>query len=567
MKDFAKSTNWFGWIFFNKNIPLISPILIKIRQRKLRKIIRGYRILEDKYKKFPLLALREALNEKIFNEKSNYYSPLIFNNSINNSKLICKHFFLKILFTRKAYFPSLNIEILYSIGNKSKLIYPLPRIYRVYLEDQNISINHFLSDILWIFYQLVFFFYGVIFGLKYIFVNLYYLIFNKRKLSLFKSQEFIYFNNLSKDSLPTYEETSLKSNFINWYIENNRFQCPEIITHNLEDVKEFKFKSKRILFKSYLEKFDSFNNLFNFLIWFLSSTSLCILDLFRGRWWHLLLFYEALIASIIKFQNKDKIARDYFFHNSNFIYRPMWTYEAEKKGSNINLFFYSTNYTRIHNKENIDDNFVHYYIRESMWPNYYVWDKYDKEYFEKNILNTPNFIIAKSISIENGVRCNINKDKKNLFIFDVQPYREIFTTTWLNVYDQYAYDAINAIKFLKDIVTASEDLNIKLYVKRKRNIGSLAHPAYLKILNKLYHNKKISLVDPKVNATNMIEKSNAVISMPFTSTAHIAKELNIPSIFYDSSGLVKTDILQTHNIKFISDTNSLKKWLIMVFNN
>ena len=119
MKDFAKSTNWFGWIFFNKNIPLISPILIKIRQRKLRKIIRGYRILEDKYKKFPLLALREALNEKIFNEKSNYYSPLIFNNSINNSKLICKHFFLKILFTRKAYFPSLNIEILYSIGNKS----------------------------------------------------------------------------------------------------------------------------------------------------------------------------------------------------------------------------------------------------------------------------------------------------------------------------------------------------------------------------------------------------------------------------------------------------------------
>ena len=104
-------------------------------------------------------------------------------------------------------------------------------------------------------------------------------------------------------------------------------------------------------------------------------------------------------------------------------------------------------------------------------------------------------------------------------------------------------------------------------MKRKRNIGSLAHPAYLKILNKLYHNKKISLVDPKVNATNMIEKSNAVISMPFTSTAHIAKELNIPSIFYDSSGLVKTDILQTHNIKFISDTNSLKKWLIMVFNN
>ena len=43
--------------------------------------------------------------------------------------------------------------------------------------------------------------------------------------------------------------------------------------------------------------------------------------------------------------------------------------------------------------------------------------------------------------------------------------------------------------------------------------------------------------------------------------------LNIPSFFYDSSGLIRTDILQTHNIKFINDINSLKKWLIMVFNN
>ena len=39
------------------------------------------------------------------------------------------------------------------------------------------------------------------------------------------------------------------------------------------------------------------------------------------------LIYQVLIKHT---QNKD-LAESYFFHNSSFYFRPLWTYEAEKK--------------------------------------------------------------------------------------------------------------------------------------------------------------------------------------------------------------------------------------------
>ena len=65
-------------------------------------------------------------------------------------------------------------------------------------------------------------------------------------------------------------------------------------------------------------------------------------------------------------------------------------------------------------------------------------------------------------------------------------------------------------------------------------------------------------VDPNVGARSLIKNSDAVISMPFTSTALIAKELDVPSIFYDASG----EILEykSHNITVLKSKNELFEW-------
>jgi len=59
----------------------------------------------------------------------------------------------------------------------------------------------------------------------------------------------------------------------------------------------------------------------------------------------------------------------------------------------------------------------------------------------------------------------------------------------------------------------------------------------------------------------LIEESHAVISMPFTSTALIGRELNKPSIYYDSLGFIGKNEPAAHGIEVISGKNELREWM------
>ena len=200
MKDIGKQINWYGWIYFNKTIPFISPLIIKFRQRKLRVISRGYsKIFNKEFLKNKniknLTVIEKEFRNKVFSEVDNYYSPIIFNNGLNFAKLICKHYFLKIIYVRKAYYPALNNEILYFFGrNKSKIIYPLPRIYRNFLKNYGIKFNDFFSDIYWYLFITFFYFIGLVVGLKNIFFSIFFCFI---KPNLNNKKNYVYFNSLT----------------------------------------------------------------------------------------------------------------------------------------------------------------------------------------------------------------------------------------------------------------------------------------------------------------------------------------------------------------------------------
>ena len=90
---------------------------------------------------------------------------------------------------------------------------------------------------------------------------------------------------------------------------------------------------------------------------------------------------------------------------------------------------------------------------------------------------------------------------------------------------------------------------------------------YRTFFNSINNIENIHIIDPVITSSDMIKKSTCVISIPFTSTAHIAHKLNIPSIYYDPTGVIKEDDPILHGIKLINDLNSLKKWLMNNFNN
>jgi polysaccharide biosynthesis PFTS motif protein len=97
--------------------------------------------------------------------------------------------------------------------------------------------------------------------------------------------------------------------------------------------------------------------------------------------------------------------------------------------------------------------------------------------------------------------------------------------------------------------------------KRKRKIGSIAHPRYRIFAERLSEAENVIIVDPDISANRVIEASSLVISMPFTSTALIARELGKPSCYYDPTGLVQKDDRAAHGIEIISGPEELKEWL------
>jgi polysaccharide biosynthesis PFTS motif protein len=93
--------------------------------------------------------------------------------------------------------------------------------------------------------------------------------------------------------------------------------------------------------------------------------------------------------------NKYSLAVEYLFHNSGWIYRPLWTYDAEKFGSKIIFYFYSTNCESF--KVSDKDQAIPYGWMAMSWPCYLVWDVWQSDFIKRAIGDEAKIIIVGSI--------------------------------------------------------------------------------------------------------------------------------------------------------------------------
>jgi polysaccharide biosynthesis PFTS motif protein len=84
---------------------------------------------------------------------------------------------------------------------------------------------------------------------------------------------------------------------------------------------------------------------------------------------------------------------------------------------------------------------------------------------------------------------------------------------------------------------------------------------YLRKISQLSEKVDYTSIDPGIDALNIIQQTKACISMPFTSTALIAKYEGKPSIFYDPSGIVQKNDRAAHGIPVLSNIDELEEWV------
>jgi len=114
--------------------------------------------------------------------------------------------------------------------------------------------------------------------------------------------------------------------------------------------------------------------------------------------------------------------------------------------------------------------------------------------------------------------------------------------------------------FLDDIYYYLLKYNIIMAFKKKREVGHL-HSAYTDKIRYLDKQQYFFLINPDIQPQELILSSIGVISLPFTSTAIIAKDLNIPSVYYDPSGVIARNQSTYHGVSVIGDIAELSHWI------
>ena len=525
----------------------------KRRRAKLRSMMRGYRILRKQYKLSEIQELKAVLTSYKLPQVSKHASRFMFGASICNAELIVRQY----LHVKLLLGPRFNKAILYSIGANRPVTYPLSLSWQNILKENGYHVNFLISYLLWITFLFASFLFGVYRALS---VIKQFIICKISSVSIDVAPA-AYFNNMQPINLPPpgNEDTQ---NIFSWYAQwSGRDGNVQHFYHDIKGVEDSSLGKFNICSRSLTQlSLENVKPVSLFMGWLFVAIIVCIKDIILLRWFTPLLFEQFVVAAVMRFADDKCIANDYLFHNSCWVYRPIWTYELEKRNSRIILYFYSTNVEALKTAEGYPAVMNGWDL--STWPYVLVWDEYQANFVRRSFSSVGKVDIVGQIwfssarsSLPLGSKFS---DKRKAAVFDVQPHRSS-SYQMLGIITEY-YSSEVAIQFLKDTYQVLREKDVIVLHKRKREIGNVLHPRYINTIKSLEEDNQFS-VDPGLSANCIIDESDIVISMPFTSTALLGRVQGKPSIYYDPFGDIQRDDRGAHDIPIVIGVEQLREWV------
>jgi polysaccharide biosynthesis PFTS motif protein len=230
----------------------------------------------------------------------------------------------------------------------------------------------------------------------------------------------------------------------------------------------------------------------------------------------------------------DEIADMYVFTNAHYIYRPEWTYVAEKRGAKIALFFYAVNNFDLALRAGGNIGVAAGY-RQMTWPIIYTQHENHKYFLERIMHVKAKVNVVGPIPYEDSSSKVNVKSAPCLFYFDVQPFRRSFMASIGRPCHIYTEEV--SLRTLDDVVSVAEQCELNLYIKPKRSVGNRLSLSYKRHLEELLKKKNVFLLDGGIAVQRLCRKNDIVICQPFTSAALFAKEAGSYVAFFDPENL------------------------------
>ena len=531
---------------------MISILLAGYTRRRRMQTMRGYRYLKKLGGIGRLNALQHALTVTELESCEGRCSPLLFGAGIENAELAIRQY----LMLRVSY-PKLNGAVLQALGEcGSGVVHYIPADWRAILRQHGFEVSDLWCSMAW--YGFV----AIRFGKG--FIDLTRIAWSSAMEVLRGPRsnygKYAFFDAMEVNNLPQPGLDGRSYDIFNWY-EQWAGRVPKLdsLCHGIRDALPKMANTTPVLGMRWpVPPLANAESLVRFLGWGLMATSLAALDLLRGRWWHALMLGDAATAALVRMQVQERLGQEYLFTQSRICDRPLYTYQLEQRGARISFYFYSTNSEPFKLPSGY---LIQLYLWQAMnWPHYLVWNNYQAQFVRRTAGGSVAISVVGPIWFStSAVELPVLR-QRTIAVFDVQPMRMWFFRLLAPEVD-YLVPSI-CKQFLSDSFHCIRANGYSIAFKRKRQINSkYHHPQYIRFVEKLSRWDNVVAIDPDTAARKLIEKCSAVISMPFTSTAHIARELGKPTCFYDPTGMILRDDRAAHGIPIIIGRDELYGWL------
>ncbi len=514
--------------------------------RYQRSIMRGYDILKKSNRLSLIDNVRNRITEQALNPSTKEITILKNEVAVRDHQVVIQQYLIEQLLTL-----SFNKSVLFTVATGKKLVYPLPSSWQNILSENDIKPNCFICTVL--FYKYIFT-NGLAGCAEFLWQTLRSF---KRSIKVAYSDlgEYVFFEALQPSNLPDVSG-DYEYGIVSTYVK--KFPKPDLVDFVCHTVQQ---KSGLVINGKQTRAIPSpipplsFNiNFFLFLAigsrYFLMS----LFDVFRGQWQTMLMLREKMKSLAFRFGSNNKKAKQFLFHNSGWIYRPLWTYVAENLGASIVFYFYSVNCERFKRDGRYPDRMTNSWAITT-WPEYLVWDSYHADFVRRVIKRENKATVVGSVSFIHSSKKLEYSSERFISIFDVQPMRQTFYNTLAVDTEYYVPEVANS--FLEDVIKTARNSGFSVIIKRKREIGKYINSEYRSKIESYGKLPDCVFVDPSIPAEEIIKKSILVISMPFTSTAILAKEFGKPGVYYDPSGVIEKEDRAAHGIKILSTIKEL----------
>ena len=506
----------------------------------MRKQLKGARALRKKGDPFFVNnLLSELTNIPLDLEPSDFHEALVGEHA-EAAELLLRQRFLN-------HSNELSSAIMAAVGSGSPLKFALPDTWIRHISKKGLSVSTSIS----LLYIYLFAFKNILYGFAKFFLLLY-----QKGVPANFGRPYVVFLGLNQNNLPD-SKVSRKYDIISWYrksgIEQNEniqiwAQCKIPNNYNQPD--------NLIVAQSIFPRFKNSKQYAHFLLKWIKGLIISVFGVLRGKWWFGVLFSESVNLYYIMTLGRHDVAKDYFFNNSGWFLKPLWSYEVENYGSKCSLYYYSINIENYqYHHKNVKK--VIYGLKIMTWKNFVVWDQQQEDYLRQFCPNS-NYIQVKYLDFSGKELLHEKSTgKKRVAVFDVTPTRTTHYVKLGVAIPHYYSEELN-LTFLQDIIEVFPEDEWEILLKRKRTVGyTFCSKGFIKKQNDLV-NSKLFIIDSDVAPRSLIESSDVVISMPFTSTAILGKIKGIPSIYYDAFGQAQET--ESHGIEILGCKEDLSMW-------